>query len=314
MKQPYTNLDEVVEGARHLARTHRARMAAVLAEDVNVLAAIRDAYDAGFATGILIGSREKIRQTAEKAGIDISPFEIVHCVTDEEAAKEAMKRASAGAVEVLMKGKISTPKLLKTLLAREYRLRLCNTLSHVAVVRTPAYPKLFGCSDGGMVMVPTLAQKVEILQNILSVWHALGISRPRVAVLAAVNEVVTDFSSARDAAILSHMGTRGVFGEAWVDGPLTVDTALSPEAAARLPFKSEVAGQADILLADSIETGNMLMKGIIHFGVADFAGLIVGAKVPVSLVSRADSARNKKLSLALAVVYSLGLRGKGGAA
>ena len=221
-------------------------------------------------------------------------------------------KPSPKAAEIILKGDLATSKLLHAVLDPKYNLRRKGLLSHVALITPPRYSKSLLITDGGMVIKPDFGQKVEIIRNAVVVARALGVSVPRVAVMTTIDYVEEDFPETFEAAALSKMAQRGQIKSCLIDGPLSFDTAVWQEAADNLGIQSDVAGQADIVVVESIEEGNILAKALAQFGGASFAGVVVGARVPISLVSRADRAFNKMASVALAVVLSSYLKSLGG--
>jgi phosphate butyryltransferase len=274
------------------------------AEDKDVLEAIKDAKDSGIINGILIGNKSAIEKIAQSIDMDLSLFEVIDIPEKTAAAKKAVELVSTGKAQMVMKGSIGTADILKAVLDKEIGLRTGRVLSHVGLLEVAKYHKLIILTDGGMNIAPDLQQKKEILQNAIDVAHGLGIEMPKVAPLAALELVNPDMQATIDAAQLSKMADRGQIKGAIVDGPLAFDNAISMEAAEHKGIKSPVAGDADILLVPNIETGNVLYKSIVYFADSKSAGIIVGAKAPIVLVSRSDSPEAKLNSIALAVVLA----------
>jgi len=248
---------------------------------------------------VLIGPEHKIRAIAEAgemslAGIDIEPVEHSHA-----AAARGAELASAGQVGALMKGSLHTEELLSAIISTP-RLRTGRRMSHVYLMDIPAYDKLLTVTDAAINIEPDLNQKRDICQNAVDLLHILGIKKPRVAILAAVETVNSKMPATLDAAALTVMATRGQIEGAIVDGPLAFDNAISVEAAKVKSIRSPVAGEADILLVPDLEAGNMLAKQLIYFAGADAAGLVLGARVPIILTSRADPPKVRTASAALA--------------
>jgi phosphate butyryltransferase len=212
--------------------------------------------------------------------------------------------AVAGEADIIMKGFLPTSSLLRAVLAKNRGLRRSEVLSHCAVLSHSEYPRLLNITDGGMVVNPDFNQKVKIIENAVTVMRALGVEKPRVALLAATDIVNPEMPRAVEDAIIAKMADRGQIKNAVVDGPLTLDAATMPNVAEYYGINSPVAGQADVLVANSIEEGNIISKSLILFGEAVFSGVIVGAAVPVSLVSRSDPPKNKLASVAIAVILS----------
>ncbi len=300
-----TNMDDIIRRAREISSEGMPHKVAVAAahDDAAIEAVVRS-HSEGIATGVLFGDASKIGSLIELHGGKPSDFKIVETENDEESAEMTARTVGAGEAHFIMKGILPTSKLLKSILKQEYGLRRRGLLSHTAVLSTPKYPKLLGVTDGGMVIKPTFSHKVEMIRNSVLVLRALGVEVPRVAVLSTVDYIVEEFKDTFEAAALSKMAQRDQIKHCIIDGPMGFDTAIRPEAAEYQKLKSDVAGQADIVVAGSIEEANVLAKSLILFGGATFAGVIVGAGVPISLVSRADNAFNKLSSIALAVVLA----------
>ncbi|MPM46116.1 Phosphate acetyltransferase [bioreactor metagenome] len=219
-----------------------------------------------------------------------------------KAAAKAVELVSKGEAQFLMKGILGTADLLKAVLNKEAGLKTSNLLSHVMIYEVPTYHKLLFLTDGGMVPYPELKDKIGIINNAVKVAHSLQIEKPMVAPICAVEVVNPSMQATLDAAALATMNKRGQIKGCIIDGPLALDNAISKEAAHHKGIVSEVAGETDILLVPNIEAGNFLGKSLTYFAQAESAGVIVGAKCPVVLVSRADSAKSKLYSIALGAV------------
>jgi phosphate butyryltransferase len=227
---------------------------------------------------------------------------IEHTETADKSAIEAVKSVYSNKAQILMKGNLSTKELMKPALSKEYGLRTGKVLSHVALFEIPNQEKLYFLTDAGMIISPTIDEKVEIIKNAVKIAQAVGIQTPKVAALAAVESVNPAMGATVDAAALTLMQKRGQIKECLVDGPLAFDNAVSIKAASHKKIESEVAGNADILLVPSIETGNALYKSFVYFAGAKVAGIISGAKAPIVVTSRADAAEDKLYSLTLALI------------
>jgi phosphate butyryltransferase len=273
------------------------------AEDIEALKAVKEAFDLGIINSILVGNSEKIKQNCET--IRFMDYEIVETSSDVETAEESVKLISTGKGTVLMKGMIKTAILLKAALNKEWGLRTGRLLSHVAVASTPVLKKLVAITDGGMNLEPTLEEKVDIIANAVELMKTLGVETPKVAPLAAVEVVNPKMPSTVDGAILSQMNNRGQIKGCIIDGPLGLDNALSEFAAKVKKISGEVAGNADILLVPDIHSGNFLGKSVEYIGGGTIGGLIMGAAVPIVIVSRADKAEAKLASIALGVMNSV---------
>lgn len=274
------------------------------AQDHEALLAARDAEERGIAHFVLIGDRAAIEAEAEAYQVDISNMKIVEESDRRAAARRAMEMLARGEVHCAMKGKIFTADFLKAALDPSVGLRTGKLLTHVAVFDIPGFDRLILLSDAGVIVAPTLEEKVHIVQNAIDVAHRLGIEMPRVAVLAAAEMVNPKIPSTMDAANLSKMADRGQIYGGIVDGPLALDNAISMEAARIKGIRGEVAGRADILIAPDLEAGNALAKAIIYFAHSDMAGVVVGARMPLILPSRADTHEAKMMSIVLGVLMS----------
>lgn len=289
-------LDILLKKANSL---EKKRLAVAVAEDSEVLKAVYEAVNLGIITAKLYGNEVNIRKVAEKNNIDLKHMEIKNVEDGAQCALEAVKSIRDGENDFLMKGKLNTADLLKAVLHKEYGIRKNDTLSHVMVYQVPNYHKLLFLTDGGMVTFPELKDKVGIINNALSVCKAFNIETPKVAALAAIENVNTKMQSTVDAASLAMMNKRGQIKGCIIDGPLAFDNAINLEAAKHKGVVSQVAGDADVLLVPNIECGNMVGKCLTYFAGSVSAGVIVGAKCPIVLVSRADTAKSKLYSIAL---------------
>lgn len=273
------------------------------AEDSEVLLACEAASKEGIGQPVLVGSKEKIEILAKEMNINIYNYEIIDEIEETEKCKRAVLEVKEGKAAFVMKGLVPTATLLKAVLDGEYGIRGEGLLSHVMVYEIPNYHKLLLLTDGGMNISPSLEEKVQILKNAIKVAKAIEIENPKIACLSAVEVVNPKMPSTVEAAKLKEMNQRGEIGGI-VDGPLAFDLAVSKDAANHKGVKSEVAGDADILLVPFIEVGNALGKSFTYFAKARSAGIVVGAKVPIVLVSRADSHEDKFNSIAFACAVS----------
>ena len=277
------------------------RIAVVAAHDDNVLISIKEIFDKGYANPILIGDKEKIFKIAEENEIDISHMDIIKETDDAQSARIAVNLVSGGEADVLMKGHIQTADLLKVILDKEKGIRTNRVLSHVGIYEIDSYPKLLFVTDAGINISPDLKQKAEIIQNAVYVANRLGIQKPKVAVLSAIELVNPAIQSTVDAAALSKMAQRGQITNCIVDGPLAMDNAINLDAALHKHIESEVAGNADILVVPNIESGNILVKSLVFLYKAKTCSILTGAKVPLVVTSRAESSMTKYLSILLAL-------------
>ncbi|OZM57608.1 phosphate butyryltransferase [Lottiidibacillus patelloidae] len=278
------------------------KIAVAAAEDQEVIEAIASALKLDLASFILYGDETKIKALLSEHSItENEKVTITHTSGANEAATEAVKAVSSGEADVLMKGMVPTATLLKAVLNKEYGLRTGNVLSHVAVFEVEGYDRFTIVTDAAMNIAPDLKQKVQITKNAVQIARAIGIETPKVAPIAAVEVVNPDMQATLDAAALTQMNQRGQLKDCIVDGPLALDNAVSLEAAKHKGITSDVAGKADILLVPTIEVGNVLYKSLIYFANAKVGAVIAGAKAPIVLTSRSDSAESKLNSLILAV-------------
>ena len=282
-----------------MAKGKGKKLVVAAAEDHVVLKAVSEAKKAEIADPVLVGNREKMEKEAEVIGLDLKDYEIVEAENELEAAKKAVEMVSKGQGDFLMKGKIKTGDLMRTVLAEEYGLRTGKVMAMVSVFEIPNFDRLLIISDAGMLIAPTLEQKVHIIEHSVSVAKVLGIELPKVAVVGAVEVVNPKMPATLDAAILSKMNQRGQIKGCIVDGPFALDNVVSEEAAKHKGIESPVAGKADIIVTPDIEAGNILYKALIFLAGAKVASVILGAKVPVVLTSRADSDESKLYSIAL---------------
>ena len=290
------SLSEVIEMAKGKGKV----IAIAGAEDKEAVKAVFEAQELGV-SAILFGKKEVIESNLKEIGAD---FPIVDCRTDEESSKAAVKAVVEGRAHIVMKGLVKTSTLLKAVLDKEQGLRTERLLSHVAVVEVPGVNRLIFVTDGGMVIRPTLEQKVQIIENAVSVARKLGYEMPRVGLIAAVETVNPDMPETLEAAIIAKMNERGQIKNCKIDGPLGIDNALSVYAAEVKGVKGEVAGHADILVVPDIHSGNFLGKSAVYFANGKIAGIIAGAKAPVIVISRADTSESKFASIALAIAIS----------
>ena len=277
----------------------RVTLSVAAAHDEEVLLAIKSAVEMDIITPMLIGEENKIREISKEINFDLSKFKIINKGTIEECAETAVKLVSSGEADFAMKGLLDTSVILKAVLNKEWGLRTDSLLSHVMVYEVPSYDKLLVTTDGGMNIEPDYDQKVKILKNAIEATKPLGLKHIKVACLAAKEKVNSKMQATVDARALQEAGERGEFGkDVTVEGPLAFDLAVSKEAAKVKGFKSKVSGETDIMLMPTIEVGNGIGKALTYFAGAKSAGIIMGAKAPIVLVSRADSHESKLYSIA----------------
>ena len=264
------------------------------------LAGAIEAAEAGLIHPLLVGREKELSEIADSLSLDLSAFEVIHADNDEEAAETSVELCRTGRATALMKGSLHTDLLMRAVLDKEGGLRTSRRVSHVFVLEAPLYHRTLFITDAAINIYPTLEDKIHIVQNAIDLAHVLGVKEPRVAILSAVETVSPKITSTLDAAALCKMAERGQITGAILDGPLAFDTAVSAEAARVKSLKSQVAGEADILLVPDLESGNMLAKQLEYLGGAQLAGIVLGAKVPIILTSRADSAESRVSSCAIA--------------
>ena len=252
---------------------------------------------------VLVGPETRIRAAAEQSKLDLSGYELVPTEHSHAAAAQAVALARDGKVEALMKGSLHTDEFMGAIVAEE-KLRTARRMSHVFVIDAPGYPRPLFMTDAAINIYPTLDDKVDIVQNAIDLAHALGIPQPRVAILSAVETVTSKIHSTLDAAALCKMADRGQITGGILDGPLAFDNAVSEEAAKTKGIVSPVAGRADIFVVPDLEAGNMLAKQLEYLADADIAGIVLGARIPIILTSRADKTLARLGSCAIALMLA----------
>jgi phosphotransacetylase len=270
--------------------------------EASALSGAVEAAKLGLIVPILVGPAARIGATATEAKVDLGKVRIVDTPHSHASAEAAVRLVREGEAELLMKGSLHTDELMAAVVSREGGLRTARRISHVFVMDVPTYHKVLLVTDGAINIAPTLEDKVDICQNAIDLARSLGREKPNVAILAAVETVTTKMPATIDAAALCKMAERGQITGALVDGPLAFDNAISKEAARTKGIHSEVAGDPDILLAPDLESGNILAKQLTFLANADAAGLVLGARVPIILTSRADSVRSRIASCAVAML------------
>jgi len=270
----------------------------------SALAGAVEAGQQGLIVPILVGPAAKIREIAKTHGIDLGSTRIVDVPHSHAAAAKAVELVRSGQAELLMKGSLHTDELLGAVVARETGLRTGRRISHVFIMDVPTYHKVLVVTDAAINIAPALEDKVDICQNAIDLAVTLGVTTPKVAILAAVETVTSKMPSTIDAAALCKMADRGQIVHGLLDGPLAFDNAISKEAAKTKGIRSEVAGDPDILLVPDLEAGNILAKQLSFLANADSAGLVLGARVPIILTSRADSVRSRIASCGVAMLVA----------
>jgi phosphotransacetylase len=295
-----------VELRKRACKAGPKRVGVVLADDEVALTAMAHAYRSGLAFPVLIGEEKPIRARAESLGFSDLAEKAEFVSVGEGAAAHAVKMAREGSIDILMKGHLRTDQLLRPVLDKDNGLRNGRLLCDVAFFETghTGEPRLVGLSDGGITVAPTLEQKKQIILNAIDVLHCLGMHRPRIAVMSAIEVVSDAVPSTVDAHALTEMGLAGEFGDADVFGPLALDNALLHSAAIAKGISSRVAGNADCLIVPSVEAGNLLAKAIHVLAGLEFGHVVAGAKVPILIPSRAEDAKTKVNNIALGVLYA----------
>ena len=313
VKRPRTILPAVHmhdRGARHrqlidLTRgLEPIRTAVVHPVDRNSLLGAIDAALANLIVPILVGPEAKIHAAAEAASVNLSPYTLVASKHSHEAAAKAVAMARAGEVEAIMKGSLHTDELMHEVVAKDTGLTTARRISHVFVMDVPTYPRALFITDAAINIYPELDDKRDIVQNAIDLAHVLGIENPKVAILSAIETVTSKLRSSIEAAALCKMADRKQITGGVVDGPLAFDNAVSEEAAKIKEIVSPVAGKADILVVPDLESGNMLAKQLEYLAEAQTAGIVLGARVPIALTSRADSPMSRMTSCAIALLLA----------
>ena len=292
-------LESLLEKASH---TTGAYVSVAAAHDSHVLEAVWKASEAGIANFILVGDEEKMKDYANELGMDCSKFEMIHEADDELACAIAVEQVRSGRATALMKGLVDTSVIMKAVLHREKGIRTGSKLTHLAAFEVSAYHKLLFVTDAAINIAPDLKGKQEIIQNAVDAVTNLGIPCPKVALLAAVEKVNESMPVTLEYKALVQMAEDGEITGCIIDGPLALDNAVSYESAEIKGIISEVAGDADILICPDIEAGNILYKALVFLALAKNGGVVLGAKRPIILTSRADSSQSKLISIALGIL------------
>ncbi len=277
----------------------KKRVAVAAAHDEHTLEAVFRAAKDKLVEPVLIGDKEKIKKILKNLNVEFDEDSIISTNSDQEAAEKTVELINENKADFIMKGKLQTADLLKAVVNKEKGLRTGKVMSHVAILEVPTYHKLISITDGGMMMYPDVEEKKQIIENAVDVFLAMGYECPKVAVLAAVETVNPKMPETVDADLLKIMNQEGKIKNCLVEGPISVDLTLNKESAEIKGFNSPVTGDADILIAPNITTGNIMSKAILELAHGKMAGMIVGAKVPVVLTSRGATSEEKYLSLVL---------------
>ncbi len=297
---PITRLEQIFDA---LKAKPRKRLVAAWANDSHTIAAVQAAVEKGVVDGTLVGDEAVIRSTCQGAKIDPGRFRIVHEASDTAATARAVAMVNAGEAQVLMKGLVSSDRYMRAILDKENGLLDPGAiLSHVSVIELPRYPKLIVCGDVAVIPAPELREKVAITRYLIAAAHALGIERPKVALVAATEQVLPKMPACVDAAVISKMAERGEIKGAVLDGPMGLDVAVDRESAEIKGVRGEVAGDADCLLFPDIEAGNVFYKTSTKLAGAELGAMVTGARAPCVLTSRGDRALTKPYSIALAAL------------
>ena len=290
---------------KNLARKLPSRRVAVVrADEVEMLTALGEAVRSDMVEAVLIGPSREIRACAEQAGFDLNGIEIIECPDDPSSALKGVEIIREGRADVLMKGLVATSKFLHAIVDREHGIRGEGLLSHVGVFEVPTYHKLLTVTDAAMVIAPSVDDKVVLLRNAVTVANALGIAKPKCTMVCAKEEPYDRMPRTLEAASLKEMAGQGLLGDIVFDAPLSLDLSISMESVRIKKSRSPVAGDADILLMPDIESGNILYKSLIFLANAELGAVVMGAKCPVVLTSRADSAESKLCSIVLSGVVA----------
>lgn len=281
----------------------KKRIIVAAAEDDNVLLSIKDAVEHNIIEPIFVGNKAKINKISEEIGFDVNKYAIIEENNSAKSAQIAVSEIRNGNADILMKGMVQTSDFLRAILNKESGLRNSDLLSHIGFFEMPAYHKIIALTDAAQNIAPDFNEKIAIIKNAVDMFHHLGNTNPKVAILTAVESVNPKMQATVDAAMLTMMNKRGQIKGCVIDGPLAFDNAISKEAAEHKGIISEVAGESDILVAPDIEAGNILYKSFTFFGKGTVAAVVLGAKVPIVLTSRSDSDRSKLSSIALAACY-----------
>ena len=296
---PVTKLEQMFD---LLKTKDKKRLVAAYANDSHTIGAVSEAIDMGLIEATLVGDKDTIAKVCNEMKIDISKFRIVQEADEMKAAEKAIELINAGEGNILMKGLVSSDKYMRAILNKEKGLMENPNaiLSHVTVIETPRYPKLIIVADVAIIPLPDLKQKIAITRYLIRTANALGIEKPKLAILAATEQMLAGMPACVDAAVISKMADRGQLKGAIIDGPLALDVAMDPESCEIKKFKSPINGDADAILFPNIEAGNVFYKANTKLAGAELGAVVFGAKVPAVLSSRGDSEKTKLYSIALA--------------
>jgi phosphate butyryltransferase len=295
-----TRLEQMLEAVKTKSRK---RLAVAYANDAHTIEAVNDAVERGIVDATLVGDEATIRTVCGELGVDPARFVIVHEPVDTKAAARAVALVRSGECQILMKGLVSTDRFMRAILSKDAGLMDPGAiLSHVSVVEYASYPKLIICGDVAVIPYPELKEKIAITNYVIGVAKALGIDKPRVALIAASEQVLLKVQPTVDAAIIAKMAERGQIKGAWVDGPMALDVAVDAESARTKGIGGEVAGNADCLVFPNIDAGNVFYKTSTKLAGCELAAMVAGAQAPCILSSRGDSVLTKLYSITLAAL------------
>jgi len=294
----YKNFNDLTRGIKDT----QSRLVVAAAHDLHTLEAVFAAAKEFGTQYILVGNREKIVSVSADIGVSPGSETIVDGGDDADCARIAVDLIRTGGGNALMKGILDTGTLLKAVLNKDAGVRGSGTLSHLAILETPGYHKLIGITDGGMIPAPTFEQKIDIVKNAVGYFKSIGYAKPKVAALCASESVSPKIQETVEAAELQAMCEKGELGDCLLEGPISFDLAVSKESAGIKGFRSEISGETDIFLVPNITAGNVLVKVLLYWAGAKMAGCILGAKVPIVLVSRGASAEEKLLSVLISTL------------
>ena len=295
----FPNYEAVITQAR---KGSPVKVSIAAAHDDDVLAAVKRAVELDLVEPFFVGNEQELREMTSQMGFDISDFEVYNTHTEEESAYIAAKLANEGKTQLIMKGFINSTPFLKGVLHKDFSLRTGRILSHMSAFEIPGFDRLFYMTDGGLNILPDMQQKEQILENAINFLHLLGLETPKVALLSANERVNNKMPVTVDCQQLAQKAKSGQFGSVVMEGPLPLDLAISKESLYHKGIQSEIDGEADLFLVPTIEAGNIFGKAITYFAKGTMAGVVLGAKVPLILNSRSDSAKAKLASIALSVI------------
>ena len=290
---------------RKLAKKRGKKVISIaMPESLSILEAVKELKEEGMIDAVLVGDSENIKKLLDDVRLDIDRKNIIHATDPVEAGYLSVQAIKNGAADILMKGRIPTPDLMKAVLDKEKGLRKGKLLSHVAVAEAPNYDRLLMVSDGGINIRPDVEKKIQIIKNAIVLAKSLGIAHPKIGILCPIERVNPKIPETVDAAELVKLTEKGEFGDVSLEGPIAMDVILSEEAAAKKGIESKIAGKTDIIIVHDVTTGNAILKTLIWLVGAKVGGVVLGAKVPIVLLSRSDTKKEKMLSMLLSIVCS----------